>query len=189
MVELLEEVFQARARRTILHNYRAIYFKLLLVVLVVASRFISIHLVPLLLLVDTLILLYIGVRRILLATFTTWVFLALLITSINLLLGSFKQEYFYNLVYGFTTFTATLLFFATTTPRDLRRLIGFNTLTLSYLFLDYSYKLVVDTIQSLQARGWRAGPSSTKYLLRAFGVLLVTRLKEVEEALRARGLE
>jgi energy-coupling factor transport system permease protein len=140
---------------------------------------------------NTPILVYYGLKKTLLYIAVAWTTLSSIIIGLDILLGSFKLDYLYNLLYGYASFTSILLFFSTTTPREIRRLIGFNVLSLSYLFLDYSYRVLTDALHSLQARGLTPSRnlSWVKYLLRSTIVLLVIRINEVEEALRARGVD
>ncbi|MEM3980843.1 MAG: hypothetical protein QXF79_06275 [Ignisphaera sp.] len=96
-----------------------------------------------------------------------------------------------NLVYGFTTFTALTLLYSTTTPTQIRKLVGFNVFSITYLFFGYSVKLVVDLIDTIRARGWTFSynPFKYRYLIRAFTVLLISRISETMDILKARGLE
>ena len=191
MVELLGEIHCARNKVSILHHPRAMYFKILLVVTTLISRFIHPYLVLAIILLNTPILVYYGLKKTLLYIAIAWTTLSSIIIGLDILLGSFKLDYLYNLLYGYASFTSILLFFSTTTPREIRRLIGFNVLSISYLFLDYSYRVLTDTLHSLQARGLTPSRnlSWVKYLLRSIIVILVIRINEVEEALRARGVD
>jgi energy-coupling factor transport system permease protein len=114
-----------------------------------------------------------------------------MIVLLDLAFSTLTLSVFFNLVYGFTTFTALALLYLTTTPRQVRGVLGFNALSLAYLFLGHSIKLVGELVDVMRARGWSPSlsPRTYAYPLRAFASLLVSRSTEVAEALKARGVE
>lgn len=191
MAKLFEDIVTIQNKNSFLHRYEAIYLKLVLLITTICSRFINIYSIILMLFINTLLLIYINAKRIVLSMFSIWVVLSFIIMTVDFFTSTLTLDVFINLVYGFTTFTSLTLFYLSTSPRYLRMFIGFNVISLTYHFLGYSIKLILDLIDVLKARGWELSPriSSQKYLLRAFAVLLTTRLLEVEEALKARGLE
>ena len=183
------EVFTA-TRRTFLSEFSSIPVKVAIVALTLASRLIGIYAVLTSLLLNVSLLIYVGLWRTPLRVALAWLFTSTLLIAINAALKTLTVEHIYNLIYGYTTFTALYLAIATTPPQHVRRLLGFNVLSLAYLLLDYSIKLISDALDTLRSRGWTLTPSpiSIKYALRAFATLLVVRIEEVEEALRARGV-
>lgn len=189
MVNVVEELTYLQTKTTYLHNYNLLYLKIVLTILVIISRFIHIYIVLLLLVINVALLLYIGAKRVLITTFSLWCILSSFLLAVNYLMSTISIDILFNLVYGFTTFTTLTLFFVTTPPSHLRKLLGLNAISLTYLFLGYSIKLVLDLIDILRARGWQPRITNQKYLLRSFSVLLVMRISEVEEALKARGVE
>ncbi len=79
--------------------------------------------------------------------------LTLIIIAINAFMGIYTHEHLYNLLYGYTTFTAMYFFLATTPPQHVRRLVGLNVVSLAYLLLEYSIMLVSEMIDTLRSRG------------------------------------
>lgn len=191
MASVFEEALQLQSGSTLLHGFKAVYFKFVLVSLTVITRFIHPYAVPVALLVNIALLIYVGAKRVLVFVFVVWCALASIICLIDLALFTFTLSVVLNLVYGFATFSSLALFYVTTPPRYVRKLLGLNAVSLTYLFLDYSVKLVGDLLDILKARGWApsARPSMYTYPLRALVVLMVSRVVEVTEALRARGVE
>lgn len=165
--------------------------KFALIALSLATRFIDLYAMLVALLLNLLLMVYVGARRVLLVTLALWLLLSSTVIAIDVTFSTLTTDVIQNLVYGFTTFTAIALFYVTTPPAQVRRLLGFNALSLSYLLLGHALKLVTDLLDSLRARGWGYGlnPYSYRYPLRAFAVMLITKTSEYLDALRARGVE
>lgn len=191
MVELRSEVIESQSRSTLLHRYELIYFKLLLVLLTLVSRAVGTPMILALVAFNSALLIYVGGKKLFITSFISWCALTLLILLLNTLFSTFRVEIFVNLLYGFTTFTSFALFYLTTTPAHVRKLVGFNVVSLTYLYFGHSTELLLNTIYVLRARGLSISHRELnfKYVLRAFSTLLVTRIVEAEEALRARGVE
>jgi energy-coupling factor transport system permease protein len=184
------EAFMA-TRRTFLSEFSSIPVKVAIVALALASRLIGIYAVLASLLLNVSLLTYVGFWRTPLRVALAWLFTSTLLIAINAALKTLTVEHIYNLIYGYTTFTALYLILITTPPQHVRELLGFNVLSLAYLLLNYSIKLISEALDTLRSRGWTPtlSPIGIKYALRAFATLLVVRVEEVEEALRARGVE
>jgi hypothetical protein len=187
---LIKETVELQAKTTILHDYRAIYFKLALLILTMFSRAMNLYLILALMTVNLALLLCVGARKLIVITSLSWFTLSSVIILLNIVLSTFKVDIVVNLIYAYTTFTSLALFYVTTPPRHIRKLLGFNVVSLTYLFMGYSARILADTINALRARGLNSFHRyyNYKYLLRAFMVILVTRITEVEEALKARGV-
>lgn len=191
MVKLLEEIIELHTKSTVLHRYEYIYLKLLLVILTLASRAVNLHVILAFIVVNSVLLIYVGAGALLALAFISWCFLTSIIISLNILFSTFKTGIVVNLIYGFASFTSLFLFYSTTPPGHIRKLLGFNVISLTYLYLGYSMRILLDALNALKARG--LSPSfkllDYKYLLRSFTVLLITRIMETEVALKARGVE
>lgn len=174
-----------------LNRYRCIYLKICLVVLTIVSRFISMYLTLSLLSLNTLLLTIIGAGKLLLVTLIIWIGLSSVIIGIDYVFSTFTLNVVVNLVYGFTTFTAFSLFYLTTPPKHVEKLIGFNVFSLTYLFLYYYVGELIELVNTLRARGWDSTHSILryKYVLRITTVFIVTRINEAVDILRARGVE
>lgn len=190
MAQVFREAIQLQQAESLLHRYRALYLKVLLIAVSLATRFIDLYAMLASASVNLLLMLYAGARRLPIAVATLWLIMSSIVIAIDVAFSTLTIDVIYNLVYGFTTFTAIALFYITTPPAHVRRLLGLNVFSLSYLLIGYSVKLVADLVDSLRARGWRYGlnPYSYRYLLRAFAVMLISRTSEYVEALRARGV-
>lgn len=178
-------------KSTLLHRYEVIYLKLILVFLTLASRALNLYMILVFIIVNSILLIYVGARKLLLFAFISWCILTSVIVSLNMLFSTFKVDILVNLIYGFATFTSLFLFYSTTPPRHMRKLIGFNVFSLTYLYLGYSARILLDSLNALKARGLNLSFDQHSYrnLLKVFIVLLVTRIVEAEEALKARGVE
>lgn len=141
------------------------------------------------LLINTILLIYIGAKNLLLSILSIWLVLSSLIIAIDYLFSTLTLSVLINLIYGFATFTSLSLFYLTTPPKHLEKLIGFNVFTITYLFLNYYIEQIIDLINILRARGWSSFINifKYKYLLRIVVVFLVTRINECIDALKARG--
>jgi len=190
VVELIKETVELQAKTTILHDYKAIYFKIALLVLTMLSRAMNLYLILALMALNLALLLYVGARKLIVLTSLSWFTLSSIIIILNMVLSTFKVNIVINLIYAYATFTSLALFYVTTPPGHIRKLLGFNVVSLTYLFVGYSTRILADTVNALRARGLNSfyRYSNYKYLLRAFMVLLVTRVMEAEEALKARGV-
>jgi energy-coupling factor transport system permease protein len=191
MRSLAEEVLAVQSKRTLLHVHKALYLKVALVIAALASRFLHFYVMVVVLAVALALMLYVGAWRVLVTTLALWSTLASLIVLLDLAFSTLTLSVFFNLVYGFTTFATLALLYLTTPPRQVRDVLGFNALSLAYLFLSHSIKLVGELIDVMRARGWSPSlsPRAYAYPLRALAFLLVSRSTEVTEALKARGVE
>lgn len=191
MAEVINEVLYLQSKSSHLHSYKAIYLKISLIALAILSRFIHFYAILIALAMNVTLLIYVGAKKVLATIFTLWCALAAVIILLDTLFSTLTIDVVLNLVYGFTTFTALTLLYSTTTPTQIRKLIGFNVVSITYLFFGYSVKLVADLIDILRARGWvfSYNPLKYRYLLRAFTVLLISRISETVDTLKARGLE
>lgn len=188
---MFEEALRLQSGSTPLHSFKAVYLKLAIVLFATISRFAHPHAVPVALVINVVILVCVGATRIMLAVLAAWSALALVVCLLDLAFSTFTLNVILNLVYGFTTFTSLALFYVTTPPRHLRKLVGLNAVSLTYLLLGYSINLVRDLLDILRARGWSysAKPTLYVYPLRALAALMINRVAEVEETLKARGVE
>jgi len=182
---------QLQARKTRLHGTRALYFKAVLLATTAVSRFLHPYLVLATLAVNVALAIYAGAKRLLLAVFAAWCFLAAVVVSLDFAFSTLSHGVFLNLVYGFATFTSVAFLYVTTPPRCVREVLGLNAISLTYLFLGHSIKLVSELVDAVRARGWgpSVNPRSYVYPLKALSVLMVYRVLEATEALKARGLE
>lgn len=189
MVIVSNSILNIYCRSSFLNKYRFIYFKICLVILTIVSRFIHIFLILIMLLINTILLIYIGAKNLLLSILSIWLVLSSLIIAIDYLFSTLTLSVLINLIYGFTTFTSLSLFYLTTPPKHLEKLIGFNVFTITYLFLNYYIEQIIDLINILRARGWSSFINifKYKYFLRIVVVFLVTRINECIDALKARG--
>ncbi|MEM4441898.1 MAG: hypothetical protein QXN02_03170 [Ignisphaera sp.] len=191
MAELVEEVLEIQYGRTFLHSYRAIYLKTVLVLMTLVSRALGLYVMIIVLIFNTIMLAYAGALRLYLRVLLLWLMLSSIIIAIDYLFASLSLIVFLNLLYGFTSFTSLALFFITTPPQHIRKVIGFNALSLSYLFLRLALRDVVDIVDALRARGWSIGGNPLKhvYALRAVGNSLITKINYSIDSIKARGLE
>lgn len=191
MAQVFREALQLQQAKSLLHSYRAICLKFALIALSLAARFIDLYAMLIALSLNLFLMVYVGARRVLLAALALWLLLSSTVIAIDVAFSTLTTDVIQNLVYGFTTFTAIALFYMTTPPVQVRRLLGFNVLSLSYLLLGYALKLVTDLLDGLRARGWDYGlnPYGYRYPLRAFAVMLMVRTSEYLDALRARGVD
>ncbi len=191
MRSLAEEALAVQNKRTLLHVPRALYMKVALVIVAVASRFLHLYVAAAVLSTAVALLLYVGAKRVLVATFAFWCALASVIVSLDIALSTLTPSVLFNLMYGFATFTSLALLYLTTPPRQVREVLGFNAFSLAYTFLGYSIKLASELMDVMRAKGWSSSlsPRAYAYPLRAFASLLVARVAEVAEALKARGVE
>ena len=191
MAQVIKEALNLQRGSTLIHKHVALLPKLTLIALALASLFMGLYAMIALLVVNTALLVYAGARRLLLVVFSLWGLLSLVIVALDYVFATLTISVVYNLIHAFTTFTALSLFLATTPPSHVRALLGPGALYLSYLYLNYSLKLVEDLVYALKARGmsFRLSLREYQYLLRAFTTLLAVRIAESTEALRARGLE
>jgi len=191
MRSLAEEALAIQIKQTPLHARKALYLKAALVIAAVISRFLHFYATVAVLIVAVALMLHVGAKRVLAATFALWCALASVIAVLDFAFSTLTLSVLFNLVYGFATFTSLALLYLTTPPRQVRGVLGFNALSLAYTFLGHSIKLVGDLFDVMRARGWSPSlsPRAYVYPLRAFASLLVARGTEVVEALRARGVE
>ncbi|MCS7139112.1 MAG: hypothetical protein N3F04_02245 [Candidatus Nezhaarchaeota archaeon] len=191
MAQVIEEVLNLHYKPTFLHSYNVIYLKVTLIILALLSRIISPYFMFTVLIINSSLLIYAGAKRVLLTVSALWSLLTSIIVVIDLAFSTLTMMVVYNLIHGFTTFTALTLFYVTTPPKHIRKLLGFNMISTAYMLFGYSLKLIRDLIDVMRARGWEytLSPQRHQYILRAFTVLLVTRISESIEALKARGFE
>jgi len=191
VAKAISEALYLQSKSTALHSYKAIYLKIFLTALTILSRFIHLHVILIFLAINVFLLLYVGAKRILATVFALWCMLTSAIILLDMIFTTLTIDVILNLVYGFTTFTSIIFFYVTTPPTQIRKFVGFNAVSLTYLFFGYSVKLVADLIDTVKARGWvySYNPIKYRYLLRAFTVLLISRISEIVDALRARGVE
>ena len=191
MRSLAEEVIAVQNKRTPLHAREALSLKVVLVSAAVASRFLHFYATAAVLVVAVALTLYVGAKRVLATTFALWCALASVIAVLDLAFSTLTLSVLFNLAYGFATFTSLALLYLTTPPRQVREVLGLNALSLAYMFLGHSIKLVSEFMDIMRARGWSPSlrPRAYTHPLRAFASLLVARNTEVAEALRARGVE
>ncbi|MEM4619357.1 MAG: hypothetical protein QW607_04000 [Desulfurococcaceae archaeon] len=191
MVKLFSELEIVQNKCSLLHREDFLFLKILLLIITIISRFTSIYLMFSILVFNILLLIYIGVRRILLFIFILWLILSSIVVLIDMLFSTLTVNVLFNLVYGLTTFTGLILFYSTTPPSHIENIIGLNTFSLTYLFLNHYVKQVVEMINILRARGldltlniWHS-----KYLMRIIVVFIVFRINELLSILKARGVE
>ncbi|AFL66226.1 hypothetical protein [Desulfurococcus amylolyticus] len=113
------------------------------------------------------------------------------IAFLTYLVGNLSMHHLNLYIYGFSLILSILLIFSTSKREDLLRL-------LSKIRLDIAYSLTLNIFEELRqmvdskiARGWEPGFNPFKYYVIIIDAIKLTiiRLQEVEEALRARGIE
>ncbi|MEM0004983.1 MAG: hypothetical protein QXN97_06600, partial [Desulfurococcaceae archaeon] len=148
---MIKETVELQAKTTILHDYKAIYFKIALLVLTMLSRAMNLYLILALMALNLALLLYVGARKLIVLTSLSWFTLSSIIILLNMVLSTFKVNIVINLIYAYTTFTSLVLFYVTTPPGHIRKLLGFNVVSLTYLFVGYSARILADTVNTLRA--------------------------------------
>lgn len=190
-MSIARELLSIPYKSTPLHGFNALYFKLFLLALTISSRLAGAPVVVATLAINTLLLMYVGARRLYATLLAIWLVASAVLMALNALLGTLTQDVALNLAYGFNTFTGFSLFYLTTPPRHLKKLVGFNVFSIAYSSLGYSIKLVAELVDVLRARGWDYSANAYKhiYVLRTFAALLVARIEECVDALKARGAD
>ncbi|MEZ0290364.1 MAG: hypothetical protein ABWJ42_04665 [Sulfolobales archaeon] len=190
---LTEEIIGASSRKSFLHEENMVLVKLLYLVFVVASFFTkNIFIELIIVLLNVLLFLVIRFYRTLLFTLLIWLGLAATIIPIDLIARTLDERVFFNLLYGYSTLTTISLFYITTPPAHLRRLLGLNTLTLAYTLLRSFLLEIIEIVDTYRVRGLDLGIIYLhRYASIIYTSLNVALLREdiLRNSLRARGLD
>jgi len=135
-----------------------------------------------------LVQLVIGLRKTVIALATLWIISTAIIYVTRAVFGLYDASFVFRLVHGLATaYTATLLW-ATTPPKQLKKL---GVLYIAYLSFSSALCDVKNSLDSLYARGWTPSlnpPNCVKPLTSVIGLMLY-RISELEDSLLSRGAE
>ncbi len=191
--ELLQEFLEKPYQNNLLTKSYALYPKLIYLILGVMIWFFSKDLIVYILMIaiNILLLAYLRAYRTILTSLSIWLSTFAVIIFIDYIFMTLKKETIINILYSYLTLTISLLYYLSTPAHQLRELFGTNILTLSYTLIRSFIREVLDTLDSMEVRGYE-----TKYnFLRYVGVIYTlfrnseTRALVLEEALKVRGAE
>ncbi len=191
-MSLLVEAYRVQHLNTPLHSEKLFYYKIALL-LFIASSFawggIYIYIV---------VSIFIGVHYLLgkiakLIILELYMYIppTLLIIGIDYLAGTLNIRVIELLLFGYTSFTGMILFYATTPIQQLYDMFGRNPLTMAMLMLHNVVAELYSIVESKKIRGWEPGWNLYRHFIIVFEAirLLNIRLYEITIALKSRGVE
>lgn len=186
------EAYKLQHRKTILHTKKALFFKLVLLIVTALSFIFMNNLIYITIIVFSIsMFMYIKEFKIIGESLLIYLPPTMLIILIDYLAGTLTPKIISLLLFGYTSFLVILLFYATTPIQQIYDVFGRNIITLALLMLHNIVAELNEVIESKRIRGWEPGWNILNHFLIVFeGIrLMVLRINTIVDALRARGVD